>query len=182
MRRRPCSVTKHWLRGVCSSMSVNSEFTHRIWQQIRPMEVESFSHGSWHETFNRTFRLSIAATRPKDTSHESIFSSNQKRMPTTVPKGNRCTMEVSGVVAGAIFIARQKRNVADVHKSNPVPQVPIVDYLSIGRIRRDKQFARWQAHQSTSARNERVTRSRLCLPNSSNRSSCARHDCGDFGM
>jgi hypothetical protein len=38
-------------------------------------------------------------------------------MPTTVPKENRCTIEVSGAAVGAIFIARKKRNAETVHKA-----------------------------------------------------------------
>ena len=47
-------------------MLVNSEFSHRSWQPIRPMEVESFWLGFWRETFNRTSRLSITVTEPKE--------------------------------------------------------------------------------------------------------------------
>src|SRR5580692_6605385 len=54
-------------------------------------------------------------------------------------------------------------------------------YLFIGRSQRDKQFARWQVRRSTNVPNERVTRSKLCSPNSSNRLSCARPDCDDCG-
>jgi len=46
-RRRHCSVKKPWLQGVCLSMLVSSEFTHRIWQPIKPMEVESFLFLAW---------------------------------------------------------------------------------------------------------------------------------------
>jgi hypothetical protein len=42
-------------------------------------------------------------------------------------------------------------------------------------------FARWQARLNISAPNERATRSKLCLPNSSNRRSCAECGCDDCG-
>ena len=37
-----CSVKKHWPLATCLSMLASSEFIHRIWQPIRPMEVGSF--------------------------------------------------------------------------------------------------------------------------------------------
>src|ERR1035438_5925429 len=181
MRRRHCSVKKHWLRDVCLNMLVRSEFTHRIWQPIKPMEVESFWLGSWHETFSRTFRLSIAVIRPKDISHESIFATSQKRMPTTAPKEKHCAIAVSHAAVGVMSIVRQKLNVSGVHRRSFAPQVPIGNYLFIGRSQRDKPFARWQVRLLTSVPNESVTRSKLYSPNSSNRSSCARYDCDDCG-
>ena len=67
---------------------------------------------------------------------------NPRKMPTTVRKGNHCTIEVSGAVAGAISIARHKRNAKAVHKRSYVLQVPIGDCLFIGRSQRDKRSAR----------------------------------------
>jgi len=48
-----------------------------------------------------------------------------RKMPTTVRKGNRCTIEVSGEVVRAISIAQHKRNAKAVHKRSYVLQVPI---------------------------------------------------------
>ena len=129
MRRRPCSVTRHWLRDVCSSMLVSLEFTHRIWQPIRPTEVESFWLGSWHETFNRTFRLSIAVTRPKGISHESIFATSQKRMPTTAPKEKHFAFAVDHLVVEVISIVRRKSNAVGVRRRSFVPRVSVGDYF-----------------------------------------------------
>jgi transposase len=141
----------------------------------------SVSLGSWRVTFSRTFRLSIAVIRRKDASQQNIFATSQKKMHTTVPKENRYAIAVSGEVVGVIFIARQKRNVEAVHKRSHVPQVPIGDCLFIGKSQRDKQFAGWQVRLITSVPKELVTRSKLCSPNSSNRSSCARYDCDACG-
>jgi transposase len=163
-------------------MLVSSEFTHRIWQPIRPMEVERFSLGSWHETFNRTFRLSIVVTRPKGISHERVFAMNQKKMPTTAPKEKRCAIAVRHAVVGGMSIVRRKSNASGVRRRSFAPRVSVGDYLFIGRSQRDKLFARWRVRRITSAPNERVTRSKLCSPNSSNRLSCARRDCDDCGM
>ena len=104
MLRRPYSVKKHWPRGVWLSMLVSSEFNHRIWQPIRLMEVESFWRGSWNETFNPTFRSSIAVTRPKGISHESIFATSQKKMPTTARKENHCAIAVRHAVVGECLL------------------------------------------------------------------------------
>ena len=116
-----------------------------------------------------------------DASQQNIFATSQKKMRTTVPKENRCTIEVSDEVVAVIFIARQKRNVEVVHKRSYVLQVPIGDCLCIGKSQRDKQFANWQVRLITSVPNELVTRSKLCSLNSSNRSSCARYDCDACG-
>src|ERR1700693_641476 len=182
MRRRHCSVTRHWLRGVCSSMLVSSEFTHRIWQPIRPTEVESFWLGSWHVTFNRTFRLSIVVTKPKDISHKSIFATSQKRMPTTAPKEKHFAFAVDHLVVEVISIVRRKSNAAGVRRRSFVPRVSVGDYSFTGRSQCDKQFALWPVRRITSAHNERVIRLKLCSPSSSNRLSCARYDCDDYGM
>jgi hypothetical protein len=147
----------------------------------RSMEVANFWLGSWRETFNRTFRLSIAVTRPKDISRESIFATSHKKMSTTAPKENHCAIAVSHAAVGVVFIVRQKCNASGVRRRSFVPQVSIGGYLFIGRSRRDKQFARWQVRRITSVPNEPVTRSKLCSQNSSNRLSCARHDCDDCG-
>jgi len=115
----------------------------------------------------------------QDISHESIFATSQKRMPTTAPKEKHCAIAVSHAAVGGMSIVRQKLNVSGVHRRSFVPQVPIGNYLYIGRSQRDKQFARWQVRRSTNVPNERVTRWKLCSPNSSNRLSCARYDCDD---
>ena len=145
------------------------------------MEVDSFWPGSWHETFNRTFRSSIAVTRPKGISHRSSFATSQKKMSTTAPKEKHCAIAVRHAVVGGVSIVRRKSNVSGVRRRSFAPRVSVGDYLFIGRNQRDKPFARWQVRRITSVRNERVTRSKLCLPNSSNRLSCARHDCDDCG-
>src|ERR1017187_6234145 len=181
MRRRHCSVKKRWRRGACLSMLVSSEFTHRIWQWIRHMEVESFWRGSWHVTFSRTSRLSIAVTRPRDTLHESSSVTSLRKMRATVRKGNHCTIEVRGAAVRVISIARRKRNAKGVRRRTHVPEVPIGDCLFIGTSQRDKQFVRWQVPLITSAPNGSVTRLKLCSPNSSNRSNCVRYDCDDCG-
>src|SRR3989475_12967900 len=114
------------------------------------MEVESFWLGSWHVTFSRTFRSSIVSTKHEDFSGVMRSATSPRKMPITVQKENRCTIEASGAVVGAISIARQKRNVEAVHKRSHVPQVPIGDCLFIGRSQRDKQFARWQVRLNIS--------------------------------
>ena len=136
--RRPCSVKKHGLLGVCLSMLVSSEFTHRIWPLIKPMGVESSCLGFWRATFSRTFQSSIVGTKHEDYLPEMRFATTPRKMPTTVQKENRCIIEVSGAAVGAIFIARQKLNAETVHKRSYVPQVPIGDCSFIGRNQRDK--------------------------------------------
>ena len=92
--------------------------------------------------FNRTSRSSIVSTKHEDASPEMRSAMNPRKMPTTVRKGNRCTIEVSGAVARAISIARHQRNAKAVHKRSYVLQVPIGDCLFIGRSQRDKRSAR----------------------------------------
>jgi len=43
------------------------------------------------------------------------------------------------------------------------------------------RLAHWPVRRITSVPNESVTRWKLCSPNSSNRLSCARYDCDDYG-
>ena len=102
-------------------------------------------------------------------------------MPITALKEKHCAIAVSHAAVGGMSIVRQKLNASGVHKRSYVPQVPIGNYLFIGMSQRDKQFARWQVRLSTNVPNGHVTRSKLCSPNSSNRLSCARHDCDDCG-
>lgn len=59
-------------------------------------------------------------------------------MPTTAPKEKHCAFAVGHLVVGAISIVRQKSNAAGVRKRSFAPQVPVGDYLSIGRSQRDK--------------------------------------------
>src|ERR1700689_2358219 len=169
MRRRRCSVKKHWLRGACWSMLASLEFTHRVWPQIRLTEAESFWRGCWSATFSRIFRSSIAATKRRDTSAETSSVTSLRKMRTTVRKENHCTMEARGAAARVISIVRRKRNAKGARRRTHVPEVPIGDCLFIGKSQRDKQFARWQVRRNISAPNERATRSKLCSLNLSNR-------------
>jgi transposase len=82
--------------------------------------------------------LAIVVIRPKDISHESIFATSQKRMPTTAPKEKHCAIAVSHAAVGGMSIVRQKLNVSGVHGRSFAPQVPIGNYLFIGRSQRDK--------------------------------------------
>jgi len=103
-------------------------------------------------------------------------------MSTTAPKEKHCTIAVGHWAVGAISIVRRKCNAPGVHRRSFAPQVSLGDYLFIGRSQRDKQSAHWPVRRITNVPNESVTRWKLCSPNSSNRLSCARYDCDDYGM
>src|SRR6516162_6035586 len=104
-----------------------------------------------------------------------------EKMRTIARKENRCIIEVQSAKAKVISIARQKCNAKGVRKRRHAPEDPIGDCLFIGRSRRDKWLAVWWERQNTVVPKELATRSRLCLPSSNNRLSCAACDCDDYG-
>ena len=77
----------------------------------------------WLETFNRTSAHRSSSSDP-GAFHTRPFSLRAKRECLLLPRRKSAALSrSSSAVAGAIFIARQKRNVVDVHKNSPATPV-----------------------------------------------------------
>src|SRR6516164_9586569 len=140
------------------------------------MAVASFWRGYWHATSNRISQSSIVGTKHRGFSPESSFVMNPRKMLTIARKESPCVIEVRDAAARVISIARQKRNAKDVHRRSPAPEASTVDCLFIGRSQRGKPYALWRVRLNINARDERATKLKPCLLNSSNRSGCAECD------
>src|SRR5262249_35784188 len=137
------------------------------------MEAASFWRGYWHATSNRISQSSIVGTKHGDASPESSFVMNLRKMLTIARKESHCIIEVRGVATRVISIARPKHNATDAHRRNPAPEAPTVDGFFTGRSQCGKLYALWPVRLNINAPDERATKLKPCLPNSSNRSSCA---------
>src|SRR5262249_44052426 len=140
------------------------------------MGVESSYRGCWSVVFNLTSRLSIAGTKPKDISRESIFATNQRKTATTARRESRCVIAAWKTRVKAISTTQQRRNAKPAHRRGFALQHLSASCMCTGKSQLGKQFVHWPERQNSSAHGGRVIKSKRYLQKSNNRKRYEKDD------